>query len=130
VTAQILLTIFWPKTELHDGAVIIDRGGRIASAASVLPLSSARNMQAPKLGTRHRAGLGLSEISDAIVVVISEETGRISICQNGRLISKLDTKRLRTILNAFYGLDRRERITLRSRLRSLVTSGAGRQGQS
>lgn len=107
VSPQILLTIFWPKTELHDGAVIINRSGRLASSAAVLPLSSVRNMAAPKLGTRHRAALGLSEVSDAIVVVISEETGRISIASSGRLIPKLDSKRLRTILNAFYGLDRR-----------------------
>jgi diadenylate cyclase len=129
VSAQLLLTIFSPKTELHDGAVIIDRAGRIASAASVLPLSSVRTMQTPKLGTRHRAGMGLSEVSDAIVVVISEETGRISICQNGRLIAKLDGKRLRTILNAFYGLDRRTDETLGSRLRNLLPAAMLRRGQ-
>ncbi len=129
VSAQLLLTIFLPKTELHDGAVIIDRSGRIASAASVLPLSSVRTMQSPKLGTRHRAGLGVSEISDAIVVVISEETGRISICQNGRLITKLDGMRLRTILNAFYGLDRQEEVRLRTRLRGLFANGVLRRRQ-
>ena len=79
VTPQVLLTIFWPKTELHDGAAIIDGSGRIASSASVLPLSSARTLATPKLGTRHRAALGMSEVSDAICVVVSEETGRISI---------------------------------------------------
>lgn len=129
VTPQILLTIFWPKTELHDGAAIIDRGGRVASAASVLPLSSARNLQTPKLGTRHRAALGLSEISDAIVVVVSEETGRISIAQNGRLIAKLDGKRLQTILNAFYGLDRRAATPLVARVRAAITSVMPRRRQ-
>jgi diadenylate cyclase len=129
VTPQILLTIFWPKTELHDGAAIIDRAGRVASAASVLPLSSARNLQTPKLGTRHRAALGLSEISDAIVVVVSEETGRISIAQNGRLIAKLDGKRLQTILNAFYGLDRRTATPLVARVRAAIASVMPRRRQ-
>ena len=106
VTAQLLLTVFWPKTELHDGAAIIDEHGRMASAASVLPLTASRNLPDPKLGTRHRAALGISEVSDAICVVVSEETGRISITNAGRMIAKLDGKRLRTILSAFYGDDR------------------------
>lgn len=106
VTSQLLLTVFWPKTELHDGAAIIDEQGRLASAASVLPLTASRNLPDPKLGTRHRAALGISEVSDAICVVVSEETGRISITNAGRMIAKLDGKRLRTILSAFYGDDR------------------------
>jgi diadenylate cyclase len=101
VTPQLMLTVFWPKTELHDGAVII-RNGRVASAASVLPLSSGRNLTDRKLGTRHRAGLGISEISDALCVIVSEETGRISVASGGRMIRRLDANRLRTILNAFY----------------------------
>lgn len=108
VTSQLLLTVFWPKTELHDGAAIIDENGRMASAASVLPLTASRNLPDPKLGTRHRAALGISEVSDAICVVVSEETGRISITNAGRMIPKLDGKRLRTILSAFYG-DEREK---------------------
>lgn len=103
VNAQILLTIFWPKTELHDGAAIIDNRGRIASAASVLPLTANRNLPNRKMGTRHRASLGISEVSDALCVVISEETGKIAITNGGRMVSRLDTDRLRTILNAFYG---------------------------
>ncbi len=103
VKAELLLTIFWPKTELHDGAVIIDRSGRIASAAAVLPLSASRNLPNPKMGTRHRAALGISEVSDAICVVVSEESGRISIANGGRIVSKLDPERMRTILGAFYG---------------------------
>ena len=101
VSPQLFLTIFWPKTELHDGAVII-RKGRVASAASVLPLSSGRNLSDRKLGTRHRAGLGISEVSDALCVIISEETGRISVANRGRMIRRLDANRLRTILSAFY----------------------------
>lgn len=117
VSPQLLLTIFWPKTELHDGAVIIDRGGKIAVAAAVLPLSSSRNLPNPKLGTRHRAGLGMSEVSDAICVIVSEETGRISIANGGRMIMRLDTKRLRTILNAFYGPETRPSVSVWERVR-------------
>lgn len=108
ISSQLLLTIFWPKTELHDGAAIIDATGRLACAASVLPLTASRNLPDPKLGTRHRAALGISEVSDAICVVVSEETGKISITNAGRMIPKLDTRRLRTILNAFYGEERRQ----------------------
>lgn len=107
VTSEILLTIFWPKTELHDGAAIIDKRGRIASAASVLPLSSSRNLPNRNLGTRHRAALGISEVSDAITIVVSEETGRISITDGGRMIPKLDARRLQTILTAIYGINRK-----------------------
>lgn len=117
VTHQLLLTIFWPKTELHDGAAIIDADGRIASAASVLPLSASRNLPNRNLGTRHRAALGMSEVSDAICVVVSEETGRIAITDGGRMIPRLDAKRLRTILNAIYGSDRKQSQTLWSRAR-------------
>lgn len=117
VTAELLLTIFWPKTELHDGAVIIDLSGRIASAAAVLPLTASRNLPNPKLGTRHRAALGISEMSDAICVVISEETGKIAITNGGRMVSRLDSERLRTILNAFYAPTPRETKNWRRRLR-------------
>lgn len=102
ISPQLLLTIFWPKTELHDGAVIL-RGGKIAAAACVLPLSSSRQLTDRKLGTRHRAALGISEVSDGICVVVSEETGQISVANSGRMIRRLDANRLRTILVAFYG---------------------------
>ncbi len=84
VSSQLLLTVFWPKTDLHDGAAIIDLSGRIAAAACVLPLSSSRNLPNRNLGTRHRAALGISEVSDAITIVVSEETGRISITDGGQ----------------------------------------------
>ncbi|NDJ61089.1 MAG: TIGR00159 family protein [Chloroflexi bacterium] len=122
VSPQLLLTVFWPKTELHDGAVIIDGSGRIAAAAAVLPLSSSRNITAPKLGTRHRAALGVTEVSDAVCVVISEETGRISITNAGRMIARLDTSRLRTILNAFYGPERSQQQSLWQQVRDFVQS--------
>ncbi|MBE2272278.1 MAG: TIGR00159 family protein [Anaerolinea sp.] len=117
VNPQILLTVFWPKTELHDGAVIIDAAGRIAAAASVLPLTSGRNLSTPKLGTRHRAAIGMSEVSDAVCVVVSEETGRISITNGGRMIARLDPKRMRTILNAFYGPEYTQNQSLPQRIR-------------
>jgi diadenylate cyclase len=117
VSPQLLLTIFWPKTELHDGAAIIDLDGKLASAASVLPLTASRNLPDRKLGTRHRAALGISEVSDAVCVVVSEETGRISITNGGRMIPRLDPKRLRTILHAFYGSDRKQPASPWARLR-------------
>jgi diadenylate cyclase len=102
MSPQLLLTIFYPKTELHDGAVIV-RNNQIAAAACVLPLSSGRQLTDRKLGTRHRAALGISEVSDAVCVVVSEETGQISVTNGGRMIRRLDSSRLQTILTAFYG---------------------------
>jgi diadenylate cyclase len=124
VSPELFLTIFWPKTELHDGAAIIDSNGRIASAASVLPLSATRNLPNRKLGTRHRAALGMSEVSDAVCIIISEETGRISITDGGRLIARLDVQRLRTNLHARYGIESQTFsspwVRLRNQARGLV----------
>ncbi len=104
VTAEMLMQIFYPNTPLHDGAVIIS-GNKIVGAACVLPLSSsgilARSPER-KMGLRHRAALGISEVSDAIAVVVSEETGTISISHAGRIIRRLDVERLENILTAFY----------------------------
>ncbi|MGJ3238383.1 MAG: diadenylate cyclase CdaA [Anaerolineae bacterium] len=122
VNAELLLTIFWPKTELHDGAVIINNEGRVASAASVLPLTASRNLPDPKMGTRHRASLGISEAGDSICVVVSEESGKIAITNGGRMVSRLDTERLRTILNAFYGSESSNNQTIWSRLRDMLSS--------
>jgi len=130
VSPQLLLTIFWPKTELHDGAAIITPTGRIASAASVLPLSSARQLGTPKLGTRHRSGIGISEVSDAICVIVSEETGRIAVTSGGRLIQKLDPKRLRTVLNAFYGKGQSPRKDRRLQLPSAFKNWRARKPTS
>lgn len=126
VTSQLLLTIFWPKTELHDGAAIIDNKGRIASAAAVLPLTASRNLPSRKMGTRHRAALGISEVSDALCVVVSEETGKIAITNGGRMVSRLDADRLRTILNAFYGSETAEASAPLLRVRGAVESAFGR----
>lgn len=96
---ELLLTIFNKNTELHDGAVII-RNNRIAAAACVLPLST-RSLSDRQMGLRHRASLGISEVSDAIVIVVSEETGQVSIAHNGRIIRRQDPAQLGNILNAF-----------------------------
>ncbi|MCI6082582.1 diadenylate cyclase CdaA [bacterium] len=96
VIPEMLGTIFYEGTPLHDGAVII-RDGRIVSAGCVLPLSN--NLEMGKdMGTRHRAGLGMSENSDAIIVVVSEETGIISLAKNGVLIRRLDRQNLFNLL--------------------------------
>lgn len=122
VSAQLLLTIFWPKTELHDGAAIIDNKGRLVSAAAVLPLTASRNMPNRKMGTRHRAALGISEVSDALCILVSEETGRIAVTNAGHMIPKLDVERLRKILIAFYGPQEHVATPLIRRLRDRVQS--------
>ncbi|HMN11585.1 MAG TPA: diadenylate cyclase CdaA [Bellilinea sp.] len=104
VTPEVLLQIFYPNTPLHDGGVIIN-GDRIEAAACVMPLSSSGVLNRTpdhQMGLRHRAALGTSEASDAIVVVVSEETGSISIAHAGRMIRKLDSDRLENILLAFF----------------------------
>ncbi|MDD4171685.1 MAG: diadenylate cyclase CdaA [Syntrophomonas sp.] len=98
VSSGLLINIFVPNTPLHDGAVII-KDGRIQSAACFLPLSSNPAID-NKLGTRHRAGLGISEVSDAVAVIVSEETGTVSVAREGRLVRYLDDKALRDILEA------------------------------
>ncbi|MDI6870694.1 MAG: diadenylate cyclase CdaA [Bacillota bacterium] len=98
VTAELLVNLFTPNTPLHDGAAVI-RGNRLAAAGCFLPLSD--NPSLPKdLGTRHRAGVGISEISDAAVVIVSEETGIVSLAVNGRLERHLDGEALRERLTA------------------------------
>ena len=96
VIPEMLGTIFYEGTPLHDGAVVI-RDGVIVAAGCVLPLSN--NLEMGKdMGTRHRAGLGMSENSDAIVVIVSEETGIISMAKNGVLIRRLDRQNLFNLL--------------------------------
>ena len=93
VTSALLLNIFEHNTPLHDGAVVV-RGDRVAAATCYLPLSD--NTEISKnLGTRHRAGLGLSEVTDAWIVIVSEETGRISIAREGALTDRLSSAELR-----------------------------------
>ncbi len=96
LTAQMLVTIFFPKTPLHDGAVII-RDFKIIAAGCLLPLSQRLEIS-KALGTRHRAAVGLSEISDAVIVVVSEETGKISYAQNGEIHIGISVDELRKVL--------------------------------
>ncbi|MBI4772166.1 MAG: TIGR00159 family protein [Chloroflexi bacterium] len=101
VGPELLVQIFYVKTPLHDGAAIL-RGNRVAAAACVMPLSSSGAMSDRPMGLRHRAALGITEVSDAVAVVVSEETGAISVAHNGRMIRRLDLTRLQNILTAFY----------------------------
>jgi len=104
VTPELLLQIFYPNTPLHDGAVIIVNDTIIA-ASCVMPLSASGVLnRSPErtLGLRHRAALGISEVSDAIAVVVSEETGSISIAQDGKMIRRLNMERLENTLHAFF----------------------------
>ncbi len=96
LSADLLLTIFFPKTDLHDGAVIV-RGDRIVAARCVLPMAEVPVTDA-HLGTRHLAAIGLTEQTDAIVIVVSEETGTISVARNGRMVRHLDKGRLARML--------------------------------
>lgn len=96
ISPQLLVNIFTPNTPLHDGAVIISEN-KIAAAACMLPLASDGDI-ARELGTRHRAAIGMSKESDAIIVVVSEETGKISIAKEGTLIADLKEEALKKIL--------------------------------
>ena len=93
ITSQLLINIFEHNTPLHDGAVLI-RGDRIVSATCYLPLSD--NMELSKeLGTRHRAGVGISEVTDSVTIIVSEETGRISLASKGKLMRNINADELR-----------------------------------
>lgn len=96
ITANLLENIFVVNTPLHDGATII-RNNRILASGCVLPLTD-NNTISKKLGTRHRAAMGLSEVSDAIVIIVSEETGVISLAINGRITRGYDREKLKTVL--------------------------------
>jgi uncharacterized protein (TIGR00159 family) len=96
VTANLLETIFFKNTPLHDGAVLIE-DGKIYAARCPLPVTDQINLS-PKMGMRHRAALGMSEHSDALIVIVSEETGKISVADNGILREDLSIKQLRNIL--------------------------------
>ena len=104
VTSELLQTIFFRNSALHDGALII-RDNRILAAACILPFTSSF-MSDRRMGLRHRAAIGITEATDAIAVVVSEERGQLSIAHNGRMIRRLDAQRLESVLRAFYQLDR------------------------
>lgn len=96
ISPQLLVNIFQPNTPLHDGAVIIS-DGKIMAAACMLPLANDKNIS-KKLGTRHRSAIGISKESDSIVIVVSEETGKISVAKNGTLIADVKEEALKQIL--------------------------------
>ena len=126
VTPELLLQIFYPNTPLHDGAVIIVKN-QIKAASCVLPLSASGVLnRSPDrtMGLRHRAALGISEVSDAIAVVVSEETGSISIAQNGKMIRRLNMERFQNTLHAFFQpTERTSGKGLFERLRALFNPG-------
>ena len=104
VSTQILLQLFYPNTPLHDGAVIIS-DNRVLGAGCVMPLSASgvlADSPERQMGLRHRAALGSSEVSDAIAIVVSEETGAVSLAYGGRIIHRLDRERLEGVLRAFF----------------------------
>ena len=101
VSSELLENLFFPRAALHDGATII-RGSKIAAAGCFLPLSESPNIS-KSLGTRHRAALGLSEVSDAFIIIVSEETGVISVVEEGRMTRYLDDEALKEmLLERFY----------------------------
>ena len=106
ITSEMLLTIFQKETPLHDGAVII-RNNRIIAASAYLPISQNPNIS-QSFGTRHRAAVGVSEINNVFVLVVSEETGRISISRNGSLTSGLSIQKLRAEMEEAFGTEKFE----------------------
>ena len=96
ISPQLLVNIFVPKTPLHDGAVVISNN-KIAAAACMLPLASDKDI-AKELGTRHRAGIGISKESDSIAIIVSEETGKVSVAKDGTLIADVREDVLKKIL--------------------------------
>lgn len=124
VSQPLIENIFEPNTPLHDGAVIV-RGDRVLAAACLLRLSDTTGV-GRDLGTRHRAGLGMSEVSDATVFIVSEETGIISMAEGGRLVRHLDEASLRRILHGIYDKEEKEnhRLSTLGNLGNLSTLSA------
>ncbi|UCF04653.1 MAG: diadenylate cyclase CdaA [bacterium] len=108
ITSELLVTVFTPPSPLHDGAVIIEKN-RVVAAGCILPLSQNPRLL-KSLGTRHRAGLGLSEETDAIVIIVSEETQAISLAIGGKLKRKLDINTLRNDLVSIIGIKPEEAV--------------------
>ena len=106
VSAPLLVQIFEHNLPLHDGAVVI-RGNRITAATCYLPLSENKTIS-KELGTRHRAGLGISEVTDALTVIVSEETGQVSLTKDGQLYRNIDSDRLRALLGGEKEADKPE----------------------
>jgi diadenylate cyclase len=119
-TPEMLETIFFPNNAVHDGGVIL-RGDRIAYAACIFPLSRRQDLS-PSLGTRHRAAIGLTEETDAVVVVVSEESGAISYANRGQLVRRVTIEGLRAFLTSVL-LRPRDGQTLRERFRGFMSRG-------
>lgn len=120
-TEQLLKNLFFPKAALHDGAVII-REGRVAAAGCVMPLSENTHLSSD-LGTRHRAGIGTSEVSDAVVVIVSEETGTISVAIGGMLKRHLAPQMLERLLTSELVRDEAAKKPLIARIKEYLTKG-------
>ena len=115
ISAQLLLNIFYEGAPLHDGAVII-RGDRIYAASCVLPLTNNKDLN-KSLGTRHRAGIGITEHSDAIALIVSEETGIISMAVDGKLTRFLDAKKIeKPLLNLYLSEEKDEKVMILGRI--------------
>ena len=128
VSDQLIRNIFFVKAPLHDGAMII-RDGRIAAAGCVLPLSDSNRLSAD-LGTRHRAGVGMSEASDAVVVIVSEETGTISVAVGGMLKRHLAPQTLGRLLhNELRSGEAQEEQTVLTKVRDLISGKAKEEGK-
>ncbi len=111
ITSQLLINIFEHNTPLHDGAVIV-QGNRIVAATCYLPLSE--NMELSKeLGTRHRAGVGISEVTDSMTIIVSEETGRVSVAYEGKLTRNVDPDQLKDMLQIVQGKTYEEKKSFR-----------------
>lgn len=120
VSAEMIGNIFYEGAPLHDGALIV-RGDRLYAAGCVLPLTQNKQLS-KELGTRHRAGIGITENSDALVIIVSEETGVISIAQNGNLTRFLDAKNIEKTLLGLY-FDEERKYTLAERINMLLRGG-------
>ncbi|MCX7919956.1 MAG: diadenylate cyclase CdaA [bacterium] len=107
IVSELILSIFTPYSPLHDGAVIL-QGNRIAAAGCLLPLTQETNLSR-ELGMRHRAAIGLTEETDALVIVVSEETGSISVARGGKLTRDLDPQSLRRLLRTLFGYPEEEK---------------------
>lgn len=120
VSAEMIGNIFYEGAPLHDGAMII-RGDRLHAAGCVLPLTQNKQLS-KELGTRHRAGIGITENSDAMVIIVSEETGVISIAKNGNLIRFVDVKKIEKALLGLH-LDDERKVSLTERINMLLRGG-------
>ena len=124
LSSQLLINIFEHNTPLHDGAVVM-RGNRIVSATCYLPLSD--NMELSKqLGTRHRAGVGISEVTDSVTIIVSEETGQVSVARDGKLVRNVTSAQLRKILE----LAQNKTVIDNNKLRQLLKGRTKNEGKN